>query len=314
MDRFESACYELPLQTNAQAQYAPPTELLLAPVGEFMGRDGRTYRNTDPEAVINKFEQIGMSLPVDADHTILHRGGPAIGWINRLENRNGEIWATKIDWLDEGVHLLASKKYRYYSPVYLIDDNSRVIEVVDGMGLTNSPNLTQLSQLNQSNRRKGDMNLQEELNAALKNNREYMEELAETNNEKARLQSELNSVKAEKEQLGAKLKELEDQQADAASKAFSQELNSYLDGLSKDGKLPPAQKELYGKTIRSTEELNSLKELFKNAPNLLPDGKGKEGTESKDGNIEFNSADYDAQELELAKSLGLEASDLAGCK
>ena len=123
------------------------------------------------------------------------------------------------------------------------------------------------------------------------------------------LQSEVNSLKAEKEQLTAKLKEHEEKQAAASSAAFQGELNSFLDEQVKTGKLPPAQKEFYAKTVRSKEELNSLKELLKDAKRLLPDGKNAGKQDQKVFDEELNALGLDAEDMELAKNMGLEPAD-----
>ncbi|ABQ20071.1 I protein [Vibrio cholerae O395] len=68
--------------------------LPLIPAGTFQGIDGRTWNNSNPNAIIQRFTK---KRPFDVEHSTHIKApngepAPAYGWITSLENRNGEIW------------------------------------------------------------------------------------------------------------------------------------------------------------------------------------------------------------------------------
>lgn len=80
-----SLCRSLPSDTNADSGLWLP----LIPIGAFAGRDGRSWTNSDPEAVINN-----TTLPfiVDIDHASeTTPNTEASGWITKLKIENNHI-------------------------------------------------------------------------------------------------------------------------------------------------------------------------------------------------------------------------------
>ena len=298
---------------NGEEPYAPPTELLLVPAGDFTGRDGTPYKNSKPNKIVALFKKEGIALAIDFDHSIYYNGGgAACGWIKKLEVRDGAIWGSEIEWLDRARWALEEKTYKYYSPHYVVDRASREIVRLDVVSLVNRPRLSvqalNAMETQEHNQKEYGMNLQDELNAALKNNLQLAQQVSEAESKANQLQSEVNALKAEKEQLAAKLKEREEKEAAASSAAFQGELNGFLDEQVKAGKMPPAQKEFCLKTVRNEDELNGLKELWKDAKKILPDDKNTGAGASLDS--ELNALGLDEEELQLAKSMGLEPADL----
>lgn len=302
----EGDLYLIPeLNAEKNGEYTPPSELRLAPAGEFRSCDGRIYRNNNPKALVNKFNREKVYLAIDFDHLIyLRGGGDASGWIEKLEERNGEIWATQIDWLSDAIYALKSKRYRYYSPHYKIDPQTREIKAMDVLSLVNRPativSALNSQQPNQEDAMNGD-NLKDELNAALKDNARLCQEKNAADAEKSRLENELNSAKEQ-------LKSYQEKEAMAINEQLKNELNSFLDEEVKAGRIFPAQKDFYAQTIHSEDELNSLRDLQKNAATLLPTKRAEE----QGGNLdnELNSLGLDAEELDFARAVGLEPTDL----
>lgn len=242
-------------------------------------------------------------------------GGAAIVWINSLELRDGAIWGAKIEWLDDAEYMLRNKRYRYYSPHYLVDSQSREILKLDVVSLVNRPRIA-VDSLNQLNnpQQEDNMNVQDQLNAALQDNAKQIQQTIEAQKKSAALETELNSAKKEIETLKGEVKKFKDEKTQEDSEKLKESLNSFLEQQVKDGKLPPAQKEVYAKVVRSEEELNSLKAALKDAPVILP-GADKSGAKAEPGTKgnedSLNSLGFDNEEIELAKSVGLEAKDLA---
>lgn len=127
-----------------------PTELELIPAGVFKGRDGRTWKNDQPDQVVALSEKIRLPVGycIDVDHALDFAanekvGGeaPAYGWISHLENRGGAIWG-KVEWTELGANAVKGKTYRGLSPVFAFDkETGRVLAFVSA-SLTNKPNLT----------------------------------------------------------------------------------------------------------------------------------------------------------------------------
>jgi phage I-like protein len=126
----------------------------LIPSGSFKGKDGRgPYRAENLNAIISASRQRagGRPLPVDYDHQIdlaSLQGGSAraAGWINEMQARADGIWGFA-EWTPSAKAALDAREYRFLSPVFAHSPNGRVSALLRA-GLTNNPNLTQLTALN----------------------------------------------------------------------------------------------------------------------------------------------------------------------
>lgn len=126
----------------------------LLPAGpEVAGRDGRSWRLEDAAAVAAASFDGSKELPIDYEHAGEIKApqgepAPAAGWITALEVRNGALWG-RVEWTEKGREAVASREYRYLSPVFLHSKEKpqRILQVLSA-GLTNSPNL-RLTALNQ---------------------------------------------------------------------------------------------------------------------------------------------------------------------
>lgn len=125
---------------------AAPQWVQLVPAGPVVaGRDGRRWRMEDPARIVAAFATNGAELPVDFEHATQLKGGrgeraDAAGWIEALEARAGSIWG-RIAWNAEGSAAVASRAYRYLSPVFRFDAATGAILAMVSAGLTNNPNL-----------------------------------------------------------------------------------------------------------------------------------------------------------------------------
>jgi len=130
--------------TAHEADFTPPEWVELIPAGTFSGRDGRGPYILDIEAVLAAFAKAGVDLPIDYEHQTLvaaDKAGPvpAAGWIVELQARDGALWG-RVRWTEEAAQLIASRAYRYLSPVFRHDKTGRVL-ALEGAGLTHYPNL-----------------------------------------------------------------------------------------------------------------------------------------------------------------------------
>lgn len=133
--------FEIPQDGSA------PEWIEILPAGQIItGRDGRTWINDQTESLLAAFAAEGKDLPIDWEHSseLKAREGeeaPASGWIKQLEIREGgSVWA-RVEWTARGAASISSKEYRYLSPVFVFDMESRRIVRITSCGLTNQPNL-----------------------------------------------------------------------------------------------------------------------------------------------------------------------------
>lgn len=121
-----------------------PEWIEVLPAGpEIIGRDGRHWIIDDPQTIVANSE---LPLHVDYEHASEVRApkgeeAPAAGWIDKLEVREGRIWA-HVDWTPRASAMIAEREYRFISPTFWFDSNTlRIIGLVS-VALTNRPNLT----------------------------------------------------------------------------------------------------------------------------------------------------------------------------
>lgn len=130
-----------------------PEEVLLAPWGTVRSTKGDFV--VDAEGVreaIEAFAAHGTDVPIDYEHQTL--GGayasptgqaPAAGWIKRLIARAGEGLFAAIEWTESAKAQLASKAYRYLSPVALVRKRDRRLVGIHSAALTNKPAIVGMS-------------------------------------------------------------------------------------------------------------------------------------------------------------------------
>ncbi|MGH7842860.1 MAG: phage protease [Candidatus Binataceae bacterium] len=131
----------------AMPEGGQPGWIELIPAGTFHGRDGRgPYRLGEVGGVIAATQALQMDagLPIDYDHATdlgapAGRPAPAAGWIKELGEREGALWG-RVEWTQHGAAALATREYRYVSPVFE-HDSEGVVERLLRAALTNNPNL-----------------------------------------------------------------------------------------------------------------------------------------------------------------------------
>jgi len=122
-----------------------PDWIQLTPAGpEIQGRDGRAFRLSDPEAVAQRFRDSDQPIVVDIEHASalaeIGQAAPAQGWVEEIEVRDGALWG-RVSWTQAGRQLMEAEAYRYVSPVFTYDAESREILELVSAGLVHSPNL-----------------------------------------------------------------------------------------------------------------------------------------------------------------------------
>lgn len=129
--------------------------MLLAPFGEYHGRDGRGPYVLEDAAhaqqviAATKAFQKGADFLVNYDHQTEYAavqgvGGkaPAAGWVKLDSLAVGEdgIYG-EVDWTPAAEAALQAREYRYHSPHFRVHPQTRRLTRLVNAGLTNSPNL-----------------------------------------------------------------------------------------------------------------------------------------------------------------------------
>ena len=132
-----------------------PEWVELIPAGPtVVGRDGRTWLFDDVahQFVQTNFYSRAIDLPIDWEHATQRRAplgqeAPAGAWIKQLEIRDGALWGLA-EWTPRGELQVENKEYRFLSPVFDYDDETKRIVRMVSAALTNIPNLV-MTALNQ---------------------------------------------------------------------------------------------------------------------------------------------------------------------
>ena len=145
--------------TFAQSLEAASAEFRIIPQGEFRSIDGR------PEGLPGwKMDSViagGIAadlaardaLVIDYEHQTLRvkqngQPAPAAGWLSRVTWREGlGLFAVDVKWTDKAKQMIGAGEYRFISPVFTFDKTSGNVGRLIGLGLTNNPGLTGLTDL-----------------------------------------------------------------------------------------------------------------------------------------------------------------------
>lgn len=139
--QFEEAA----LCSRQELRDAPEWVELLPAGNTVEGRDGRQWKNSDPQKILKWFASFGQDIPFDWEHATQRKGAmgekaPAAAWVTELQVRDGAIWG-KVEWNASGRESVESGEYRYLSPTIVFDKKSNEIVGIVSVGLTNQPNL-----------------------------------------------------------------------------------------------------------------------------------------------------------------------------
>jgi len=144
-----------------------PTWIMIARTGTWLGHPARPEVVT-PEMLRSALDYFnrhyaahGTDLVIDYHHAsaLVPLGAaraPAAGWVQRMELRadGTELWG-RVQWTTEAASAIASRRYRYLSPVLAFNAPDRVTGepvpmLVRSVALTNTPFLTELQSLNEA--------------------------------------------------------------------------------------------------------------------------------------------------------------------
>lgn len=266
-----------------------PEWIELVPAGSVQGRDGRAWINDQAERVINRSLDTKRDIPIDWEHATeklapMGHQAPASAWIVSLEERDGAIWG-KVDWTPKGRDSVANREYRYISPVFEFEKDTRRVFRLTSAALTNQPNLY-LTALNRGEQcaphthNQEDAMLPEAILKALGLNKDATEEQVVTaiNSMQSDLQTASNRAenpslekfvpRADYDAALDRAKNAEDKLAADAKSRLEGEIEREIEAATKAGKITPATVEYHKAQCRQEGGLERFREFVKSAPTV----------------------------------------------
>ena len=145
-------------------------EVRIAVTGEWKGHHNGSFSLSieDLKQIKTNFDNAKVDGVIDLDHATVFTGtGEAYGWIKELFFKGDELWA-KIEWLETGLELIKSRKYKYISPVFLPNTIEQVTATNIGWtlhsaALTNRPFMEELGEIKVNNKQNQIQNKEESM-------------------------------------------------------------------------------------------------------------------------------------------------------
>lgn len=304
-------CFELPDISDASTPL--PEWLPMIPAGAFTGRDGRSWVNADPSAVVNASFRY-PKLPFDAEHSTELLGpkgeeAPAYAWVDALRvNENGSIDG-HIEWTPDGEALVRGKKYRYYSPAFFNTADAQVTRL-SSVGLTNKPNLF-LPALNSESTMTVPLQIATALGLAAAASVDDAVAAIQTikSSEKVALNRAEHPdltkfIPVETHQLALNRAETAEGRLKALDEQAAKDL---VEGAITGGKVAPANREMYLALCRSEEGRKQFSDYMKTAPVLV----NSDPTRPKEVETQ---GELTPTELAMCRSMGLTQEEYLAAK
>ncbi|UNK05833.1 phage protease [Psychrobacter raelei] len=288
-DVITALCRSLPSDTNAESGLWLP----LIPIGAFAGRDGRSWNNSDPEAVINN-----TILPfiLDIDHASeTTPNTEASGWITKLKIENNHILGL-FELNARGKEVIEDKRYKFYSPAFNITKDG-VVHALASVGLTNKPNLN-VPALNNAtttpNSNQKDTPMDPELLKALglaadADKSAVLEAIKAL--KAAKKAPDLNSFvpQATHTQVVTELNTTKQQLADMQAAKHKEAVETAINTAIADKKIAPADKEFYTSCCSTEQGLADFNKFVETKAPIIGDSNLPSTSPKEDKSTELNS-------------------------
>lgn len=310
---------ELPISSGA----VPPARIMLIPPGSVVtGRDGRSWNNADPAAIIRFFHERGLKIPIDCEHATeikAPRGdeAPAMGWgTGLIAAGDGSIWMNT-EWTPRGREMLINREYSYYSPCIIFDSATMNIAGIKSVGLTNTPNFRIPALNREHNTTKGVTPVMEndQLLAALglPAGTTFAAALNHIAKMKGELATALNAAqsppldrfvpKADYDLALNRATAAEGKLKAVDEKILETAINAEIDAALKAGKITPATKEYHVAQCRQDGGLERFKEFVAAAPSVA------EASNLDGKNLNDAATALNAEEKNICRALGISEED-----
>jgi len=309
---FLALCFELPDLSDASTPL--PEWLPMIPAGTFTGRDGRSWINDNPAAVIAASFRY-PKLPIDIEHATELLGpkgeeAPAYAWIDSMRiNADGSLDA-HVEWTPDGEACVRGKKYLYYSPAFRYLSTGQVT-LLSSAGLTNKPNLY-LPALNSENTMTVPLQIVTTLGLAAAASVDDVVSAIQTikNSEQTALNRAQNpDLSRAKPHKTYQLALNRAQTAEERLKTLDEKTATALvDDAVAAGKVAPANRDMYLALCRSEEGRKQFSEFVKTAQPLVNQDPSK-GKENKGQQTELTET-----ELAICRSMGISQEEFLAAK
>jgi len=310
-----------------------PTTIPLAPIGDVEARDGRFFRLPEGE-----FERIRArtaadypgGMPLDLRHDTEGKNpfssgdddfpaGAAAGWFSAdtMRIEDGFVVAD-VEWTEPGARFVAKRLFRYISPVFFADPETRIVEQFKSAALTNNPalNMPALNEAQETMSHEQDTTglrslfglakdtTKEDLFAHCVALKEQAAKLDPALEAMARNAAELEATKVSLAAAHEKIEAMSAEQAETKAQAFAARRSAVIDEAMKAGKCVPAQVETYTAMAQDEDGLTRLAELFAKTPSLGLTTVKEEFTQAPTGTDQSYLAGFKTPEA-FAKAAGM---------
>lgn len=320
----EAATLGLRLSLNVELPAGEiPEWVELLPAGEtVMGRDGRAWRNSNPQSVVDAFTSRNVDLVIDWEHASEHRApqgqdAPAAGWVKELAVREGAVWG-RVEWTEKAVAQLQRKEYRYLSPVFLFTRDEHDIVRLTSAGLTNQPNLelTALNQQNHHQTHQEDFPVWKDLlkKLGLPEDATEAQAIAALNQVQADLETAKNREatpsldkyvpRADFDQAQTRAANAEQKLETLKKEREDEAIDTAINQALEDGKIAPATVDYHKAQCRTEGGLERFKTFVESAPAITGDS-GLDGRKTPGADKALNS-----ETLKIAGMMGNSEEDL----
>lgn len=315
-------CELVALNFELPADGSVPEWIELIPAGQVVrGRDGRQWLNDNPQAILDAFATDGRDIPLDWEHSTELQApegkpAPAAGWGRQLQLRDGgAVWG-RFEWTPRGRACVENREYRYISPVFVFDKQTRRIVRIDSVGLTNRPNL-HLTALNRYQPEPKETTMLKKLLVKLGLPEDATE--AQALNAIGKLESDLQTAlnraqtpsldkfvpRADYDSALARATNAEQKLQDKETAELETAINREVDDALKAGKITPATKDFYAAMCRQEGGLDQFRKFVEAAPVV-----GRP-SELDNKSPETGGKALNAEVKQLADMFGNSAEDLA---
>lgn len=272
--------------TPADGQVPEWVEVIPAPGadGQIKGRDGRSWKMPDAGVVASRLD---IPVPVDINHAtelLAPKGGeaPAQAWVEKLEARNGALWA-KAAWNKSGADKVSAREYRFLSPVFDFVKSTGEIFRLKSVGLVNDPNFSLALNSRAGTTAPEDVNMKL-IAAALKlpETATEAEIIAAINTRETELSTARNAAqtpdlakfvpRADHDAVLARATNAEQKLADQERATQVREVDAEIDAAVKAGKITPATREYHRAMCMAEGGLQKFRDYVKAAPVIVSEG------------------------------------------
>lgn len=299
-------CFQLPdLTDNALPDWLP-----MIPAGTFTGRDGRSWVNNNPDAII-RASLAYPKLPFDIEHATELKGpkgeeAPAYGWIDEYRVSDGVVEA-HVTWTDDGAAQLRARKYLYYSPAFRFTADGQVTRL-SSAALTNKPNLDLPALNSEENAMTVPVQIVTVLGLAatataddavkaiqqLKTSEQVALNRAENPDLSKFIPVETHNLALNR------AKDAEQKLADIATR----EAEALVDAAIKSGKVAPANRDMYLATCRTEDGCKQFADFVKGAPVIVNTDPEKKKDPGQGDTVTLSEED-----LAMCRAMGIKEAD-----